>query len=60
MHRLVQDNDSHWYVIPDDKLPEWEEWRDIPGSDERSWELPDYATEVSGYQSVTFKEFFIN
>lgn len=52
---LTTDNDSHWYVIPEAKRGEWNEWCDIPSDDERAWEPPEFARAVGGSPSlVTF------
>lgn len=52
MFQLVQDSDSHWYVIPADKNDEWEEFVTIPEDDERSWDVPAYAVAVGGSPSL--------
>ena len=49
---LIQDDDSHWYVIPADKEQEWHEWCDIDPDDERSWTPPDFAESVGGSTSL--------
>ena len=55
---LGQDNDCHWYVIPESKREEWEEWRDLDEDNEESWNVPKWALEVGGSPSrVTFGNF---
>lgn len=57
---LVQDNDSHWYVIEERQRAEWNKWRDIPVGDERGWEPPKWAKAVGGSPSlVKFPDFVI-
>lgn len=53
---LTQDNDSHWYVVPVDKMAEWDAWLEIDADDERAWDAPDFARPVGGAPSlVTFE-----
>lgn len=57
---LTQDNDSHWYVIPDQMELDWNAFCEIPEGDERGWEVPEWAERVGGSQSlVKFTEFEI-
>ena len=54
------DGDSHWYVIPEDKRAEWDAFCAIPSDDERSWDVPEWATRVGGSPTlVTFTDFEI-
>lgn len=47
---LVQDNDCHWYIIPVDRIDDWDEW-----CKSNEWEAPRYAASVGGHPSlVTF------
>lgn len=48
----VQDNDGHRYIIPYEKLSEWEEFVDLPSDDERSWDTPDFAEYLDGSRIV--------
>jgi len=50
-HILVQDNDCHWFVIPDAQRKDWDEWCSIDSDDPKSWNVPDYAKEVGGSPS---------
>ena len=43
---LTQDNDSHWYVIPKDKVSKWNEWCELDQDDDASWGAPEFAEEV--------------
>lgn len=52
----VQDEDSHRYVIPFEKLNEWNAWRDL--SDEQAEEPPAWATRLDGGYLI-FKEWRI-
>lgn len=52
---LVQDDDCHWYMIPADKQVEWNEFRNIPSDDERSWDVPLWAEQIDSYRDVTFE-----
>mgnify|MGYP000889178198 CR=1 len=55
-HILVQDEDSHWYVIPENKKEEWYKFfedEEYPYKD-----LPNWAERVNGSPSnVTFKNY---
>lgn len=55
-YRLVQDNDCHWFIIPADKIGEWDEWCEIDSDDERAWDAPEFAQDLGGSPSnVTFE-----
>jgi hypothetical protein len=43
MFTEVTDNSFHHYVIPFEKLGEWDQFMQIPEDDERSWEVPAWA-----------------
>lgn len=47
-HKLVSDNSGHDYVIPSEKLNEWDVFMQIPDDDERSWDVPDWAHRIDG------------
>lgn len=50
-----QDHDCHWYIVPSHREDEWNAWLAIPSDDERSWDVPEWATEVGGAPNrVTF------
>ena len=51
---LARDNSSHYYVIPENRLDAWDDWRSLPDDDQAGWIVPDYATRVAGYQAVRF------
>jgi hypothetical protein len=53
---LDSDDDGHWFVIPTSSRKAWEMWRNLPDTDENSWNTPDYAQPVGGSPSalVTF------
>lgn len=54
---LAQDNDTHWYIVPADRIDDWREWLSIDSDDERAWEVPDFARPVSGSPiRVTFTD----
>ena len=44
---LSQDSDCHWYVVPAEKLGDFEQWT---ASD--SWDMPVYAIQVGGAPSL--------
>jgi len=59
-HCLVQDNDAHWYVIPDSRRLEWFAWLEIDPDDERAWDAPEWAVSVNGAPNrVTFDAYDI-
>lgn len=47
-YRLVRDGDCHWYVIPADKMEEWDAWC----YDENSWDPPEWADALGGSPSM--------
>lgn len=53
---LSQDNDCHWYIIPNKNREEWREWVDnVDEDDPKSWDAPDFAKTISGgASSITF------
>jgi len=42
------DNDGHWYLVPVAHRAEWEQFLDLPESDERSWDVPEWAVALVG------------
>lgn len=55
---LVQDEDSHWYVIPSNKENEWNNF--LNGADADNWDIPAYAEGIGGsYTLVKFKKYRI-
>jgi len=57
-HILIQDNDSHWYVIPANKTNDWDAWTESKNYEEGV--VPNYAKEVGGCPSlVIFKDYRI-
>jgi hypothetical protein len=56
MFRLIQDESSHWYVIPADRAKDFEDWCFGDWTNP----LPEYAKRVNGsYSLVEFSEFII-
>ena len=51
---LAQDDSCHWYLVPASRKVEWEAWRDLPGTDERSWTVPDFTKGIDGPHRLTF------
>jgi hypothetical protein len=49
------DCSGHDYYIPLDKRQDWHDWSEIPGDDERAWDVPEYATYIDG-GILTFSE----
>ena len=45
---LVQDNCSHWYVIPVLQIPNWSRFCSYADNDERNWNVPEFAKAVGG------------
>lgn len=53
---LDQDNDGHWYIIPLNKINEWNNW--FNSEDYDNGIVPDYVEEVGGCPSnVIFKNY---
>lgn len=50
----MQDNDCHWYIIPEDKLEAWNEFCNLDPDDEASWNVPDFAKSEDGPSAVPF------
>jgi len=58
---LSQDYSSHWYVVPESKREEWEEWNNLNEDDPKSWTAPQWAIKVGGNPClVTFTDFEIS
>lgn len=57
-HCIVKDNSSHTYIIPFEKLADWNAWCEIDEEDKRSWTAPEYAKIFSG--RVVFKDYRID
>ena len=56
MYFMDTDDSGHWYVIPESKRKEWEEWANLPEDDPAGWDEPDYAHSVGGSPAqVTFQ-----
>lgn len=52
---LDQDDDGHWYVVPVNKMPEWDDWLNLDPDDPKSWSMPTFVNYVGGSPSlVTF------
>jgi hypothetical protein len=49
---LDSDNDGHWYVIPESKQQEWDDWLDLPDDDPKAWTPPEGVSEVGGSPSL--------
>lgn len=55
---LVQDDSSHWYVIPTATLAHWTAWLDSDSA--QLGDVPDYAEQVGGSPAlVQFTEYKI-
>lgn len=55
-YMLVQDNDSHWYVIPAQHKIAWDAFCEIDSDDPAAWTPPAWAQQVGGsYTLVTFE-----
>jgi hypothetical protein len=61
MYILTQDNDCHWYVIPESMMDDWSTWLERDADEENTFEdVPDYATAVGGSPTlVVFPSFEI-
>lgn len=54
---MDQDNDCHWYIIPQERGDEWHKWKSIPDGDERGWTVPDWAKPIGeSHTLVTFED----
>jgi len=53
--RVVQDESCHWYIIPENKKDEWDEW--AVSDDAMDGVVPDWAEEANMHVSfLTFKD----
>jgi len=56
---LVQDDDSHWYVIPKAAQGKWSKW--IGSPEYADGDIPNYAEAVGGSPSlVEFDAYVLN
>jgi hypothetical protein len=53
--RLVRDDDCHWFVIPADRVDDWDNW--VTSED---WDPPTYATPIDGPHLLTFERFEVH
>lgn len=53
--RLAQDNDAHWYIIPEEKDIEWGEFLELDSDDPISWDVPEWAQQIDNPFTVTFE-----
>ena len=53
---LVQDNDSHWYIIPANRRQDWEAHCELDPNDEASWSDPFWAERIDGDPSTVHFE----
>lgn len=53
---LAQDDDSHWYLVPEQNRAEWEAWTNISKDDPASWNVPDFAKSIDGPHTLTFAD----
>lgn len=56
---LVQDDDCHWYIIPDDCKTEFDAWIERMCSDEEDVDCsqPDWCKGIDGPQSILIHAF---
>jgi hypothetical protein len=45
---LTRDGDGHDYLVPVAMRSTWDEWREIPTDDPRSWDVPEGAIALGG------------
>ena len=45
---LRPDQHSKWYLVPEDRCADWEEWENSTDEDESTWGAPEFAIPVSG------------
>ena len=54
---LVQDEDSHWYIVPVDELDVWENWSsNFDSNDEDTWDVPACAVYIDNPFTLTFSD----
>ena len=53
---VAQDDSCHWYLIPNEYREDWEEWSNLPYSedDSRTWEAPKYARSIDSPSNLSF------
>ena len=52
---IGSDGSCNSYLVPLDKIKEWQEWANLDADDERSWDEPDYAERLEG-KLLTFTD----
>lgn len=58
---LIQDNDAHWYVVPEEMKSEWFNFIELDPDDEVSLDVPEWAEAVGGSPSlITFYNYRVN
>lgn len=54
---IDSDHDGHWYIIPEANRDQWRHWLNIPQHDERSWQVPEFASDlIGGPSNFTFTD----
>jgi hypothetical protein len=54
---IDQDDDCHWYLIPEIKREKWERWRDTDWKDSLAdCALPDFVVDIGSPNSLTFTD----
>ena len=55
---LDQDEDCHWYIIPNENRAEWDIWTNLDPHKKEAWIVPIFAEAIDGFPSsiAFFKE----
>jgi hypothetical protein len=52
---LDQDDDTHWYVVPEERRREWEEW--LARTGEHAWDVPPWVSPIDrSVNCITFEK----
>lgn len=56
---IDNDDDGHWYIVPEEHREQWVVWRNLPCDDENSWDVPSFATQIDGVDQIIFNYYRI-
>lgn len=52
---LTQDDDCHWFIIPEAKEQEWFDWLETDSAD--NGDIPDWALPIDGPHRISFPTY---
>jgi hypothetical protein len=55
---LDQDQDSHWFIVPESLREAWDAWRELDPDDEKAWTAPKGCLELGSHpNTITFTDW---